>query len=86
VARCFLIGLLALLLVSPLAPARADDDAQARAAFEQAEALIVERRFDDARRVLAATPRNSEYAQVYGAFVQARIDEETGRLTTARDA
>ena len=85
-ARCFLIGLLALLLVSPLAPARADDDAQARAAFEQAEALIVERRFDDARRVLAATPRNSEYAQVYGAFVQARIDEETGRLTTARDA
>lgn len=48
--------------------------------------LINERRFDDARKLLAATPRQSDYAKVYGAFVQARIDEETGRLTAARDA
>lgn len=80
------LAAISLFLVCAVAqPARADEAAE-KAAFEQAEQLIAQRRFDDARKLLAATPRNSDYARVYGAFVQARIDEETGRLTSARDA
>jgi hypothetical protein len=84
--RIWRLSLLALWLAFCLtSPARADEAAE-KAAFEHVERLIAERRFDDARKRLSEAPRESEYARIYGAFVRARIDEETGRLTTARDA
>lgn len=81
-----LFASVALLLACACAPAAASDEAAAKAAFEQAELLIEARRFEDARKLLAATPREGDYARVYGAFVDARLDEETGKLTRARDA
>lgn len=84
--RIWRFACLALLLACCVcAPARSDE-ATEKPAFERIERLISERRFEDARRALSAAPRDSEYARVYGAFVAARIDEETGRLTSARDA
>ncbi len=77
---------LALLLASFVSPAARSDAAAEKAAFEQAEQLIEAHRFDEARKLLAATPRESGYARIYGAFVDARLAEDTGRLTTARDA
>jgi tetratricopeptide (TPR) repeat protein len=81
----FFLGL-ALLLSCLAAPMSFADEAAEKAAFEQAEMLIEGRRFDDARKLLSATPRESAYARIYGAFVDARLAEDTGRLTTARDA
>ena len=77
---------LALLLASFVSPAARSDAAAEKAAFEQAEQLIEAHRFDEARKLLAATPRESGYARIYGAFVDARLAEDTGCLTTARDA
>ena len=74
------------LLACACAPPASSNEAAAKAAFEQAESLIEARRFEDARQLLAGAPRDSDYARVYGAFVQARLDEETGKLTAARDA
>ena len=76
----------ALLLSCASAFSALSDEAAERTAFEQVEHFIAQRQFVDARRHLAAVPRVSDYARVYGAFVQARLDEETGRLTLARDA
>lgn len=69
-----------------LAREAADASQNARAAFEEIERLIDAGRFEDARKGLAAVARADDYAQVYGAFVDARLDEATGRLTRARDA
>ncbi|MBX9759676.1 MAG: surface lipoprotein assembly modifier [Beijerinckiaceae bacterium] len=77
---------LALLLAWSAPAASQSGEAGEKSAFEQIERLIGEARFEDARGALSAMPRESQYARVYGAFVQARIDEETGRLTRARDA
>jgi tetratricopeptide (TPR) repeat protein len=86
-------GLASLVLAAVLAPAPslaqqgADSAvATARATFEHAEALVAQGRFDEARAVLAAAPRGDDYARTYGAFVDGRLAEATGRLTVARDA
>jgi len=70
------------------APQRAavdQDVASARAAYEQAEALIAQGRFDEAQKRVARIPRTNDYARVYGAFLDGRLAESTGRLTRARD-
>jgi outer membrane protein len=85
VPRILLAALVALLCLGA-AVARADDDGRARVIYQEAEAAINERRFNDARSLLGDAPRDTEYARIYGAFVRARLDEETGRLTSARDA
>jgi hypothetical protein len=70
------------------APQRAavdQDVASARAAYEQAEALIAQGRFDEAQKRVVRIPRTNDYARVYGAFLDGRLAESTGRLTRARD-
>ena len=74
---------LAALLV-PVTAARADV-ASARASYEQAEGLIAQGRFNEAQKLVASVPRTDDYARVYGAFLDGRLAESTGRLTRARD-
>jgi hypothetical protein len=69
---------------APAAQQARDANAATRAAFEEAERLIDAGRFDEARAALRAMAREDDYARVYGAFVDARLDEATGRLTRAR--
>ncbi|MDB5572374.1 MAG: hypothetical protein JWN93_3557 [Hyphomicrobiales bacterium] len=83
-------GLLCLALATAPGPALAQgaapqSQAASRASFEQAEALVSQGRFDDARRVLAGVPRADEYTRTYGAFVDGRLAEGMGRYVEARD-
>jgi hypothetical protein len=71
---------------APAAQEARDANAATRAAFEEAERLIDAGRFDEARAALRGMAREDDFARVYGAFVDARLDEATGRLTRARDA
>lgn len=80
------------LLCSPLAAQQAPQRsaaessvASARASYEQAEGLIAQGRFNEAQKLVASVPRTDDYARVYGAFLDGRLAESTGRLTRARD-
>ncbi len=71
---------------APALASGAPEHARTRAILEQAERFIDQGRFDDARILLDALAREDDYARVYGAFVDARLEEASGRLTRARDA
>ena len=60
---CPLLALSLLVWFASSGAARADV-ASARAAYEQAEALIAQGRFDEAQKRVARIPRTNDYARV----------------------